>query len=89
MKPTVKQYLESLKEDVSELDIFCDDELTSVMCNYIINECIDVLEDVYSSAGANNYFVENKLDFLKEAARELQEYNIKNGYNPLEYKQNK
>ena len=87
MNATVKQYLESLKEDVSELDMLCDDELTSVVCNYILNECIDVLTDIKHPDGNHNGIIDNKINFLKAAVRELQEYNIKNGYNPLEYKQ--
>jgi len=71
MNATVKQYLGSLKQDVFDLDILCDNELTSVLCHYILCECIDILEDVKHPSGKNNYFIESKIDFLNEALREL------------------
>jgi len=75
MNATVKQYLGSLKQDVYDLDILCDNELTSIVCRYILSECIEVLEDVKYPSGKNNYFIENKIDFLNEVLNEL---NIEN-----------
>lgn len=71
MNATVKQYLGSLKEDVSELDILCDDELTSVVCSYILNECIDVLQDVKHPESNHNAIIDNKINFLKDVLKEL------------------
>jgi len=71
MNATVKQYLGSLKQDVSDLDIFCDNELTAIVCHYILCECIEVLEDVKHPSGQNNYFIDTKIDFLNEVLNEL------------------
>jgi len=71
MNATVKQYLDSLKQDVSDLDIFCDNELTSIVCRYILLECIEVLEDIKHSDGNHNSIVDNKIEFLKDVLTEL------------------
>lgn len=86
MNATVKQYLGSLKQDVSDLDILCDNELTSVVCHYILCECIEVLEDVKHPKSKHNAIITNKIDFLNDVLSELKEQNIKNGFNPLDYK---
>jgi hypothetical protein len=85
MNATVKQYLGSLKEDITDLDLFCDDELTSVFCHYILTECIDVLEDVKHPEGKHNAIINNKISFLKDVLNECKSYNINQGYNPLEW----
>ena len=71
MKATVKQYLGSLKQDVSDLDIFCDNELTAIVCHYVLCECIEVLEDIKHPDGNHNAIVDNKIEFLKDALTEL------------------
>ena len=71
MNATVKQYLGSLKQDISELDIFCDDELTSVVCKYILNECIDVLNDIKHPYSNHNAIIDNKINFLNDVLKEL------------------
>ena len=71
MNAIVKQYLVSLRQDVSDLDILCDNELTYVVCHYVICECIEILEDVKHPSGQNNYFIETKIDFLNEVLSEL------------------
>jgi cell division protein ZapA (FtsZ GTPase activity inhibitor) len=85
MNVIVKQYLASLKEDVSELDLFCDDELTSVVTLFILKEKIQLLEELNDLYQSNNFFIEERLDFLKDVLSELKTQNEINGYNTLEY----
>jgi len=71
MNATVKQYLGSLKQDVSDLDIFCDNELTAIICHYVLCECIEVLEDIKRPDSNHNSIIDNKVEFLKDALTEL------------------
>jgi len=85
MNATVKQYLESLKEDITGLDLFCDDELSSVFCHFVLLECISVLEDIKHPESSHNSIIDNKIGFIKETLKECEKYNINKGFNSLKY----
>lgn len=44
---TINQYLESLKDDVYNIDFFCQErQAHRNICLFVINKCIEVLEDI-------------------------------------------
>ena len=73
MNSTVKQYLGSLMNDVSYISTLCDDELIFEVCGFVLNESIDVLTDIKHHDGNHNGIVDNKINFLKEVLKELQD----------------
>jgi len=71
MNLSKKEYLESLKQDISNLDLFCDEKLTNVFLEFVINENIDVLTDLIHQQGKHNTFVMNKINFLNTCLKEI------------------
>jgi hypothetical protein len=62
---SLAQYKKSLRDSLTELDLFCDDVLVDKLISFIIEENINVLTDLMHSESNFNSILINKINFLE------------------------